>query len=187
MQLAQAERRCCPFGLSVCSEARCPRRSHWRRLPFCAGCARRILNSVSGVARPGELVALLGPSGAGKTTLLAALAGRTAVSRGSVTVDGVARHKGSSSTAGRKLSKQTVAFVTQEDTMLTQLTVFETLWYASTVRLPGHFTQEVRSAPSPFESRQPCLAARPLADGHPARSQSCRTGRRRNVLPASAR
>ncbi|CAE7827786.1 ABCG26, partial [Symbiodinium sp. KB8] len=56
---------------------------------------------------------------------------------GSVTVDGVARHKGSSSTAGRKLSKQTVAFVTQEDTMLTQLTVFETLWYASTVRLPG--------------------------------------------------
>ncbi|KAA0154612.1 hypothetical protein FNF31_06267 [Cafeteria roenbergensis] len=30
--------------------------------------------------------------------------------------------------------------------MLTQLTVFETLWYASTVRLPGHFTQEERLA-----------------------------------------
>lgn len=109
--------------------------------------ARRILNSVSGVARPGELVALLGPSGAGKTTLLAALAGRVTVSSGKVTVDGVSKHKGaSSSSTSRKMPKQSVAFITQEDTMLTQLTVFETLWYASAVRLPGHFSQKVSGA-----------------------------------------
>ncbi len=107
----------------------------------------RILKGISGVACPGEVVALLGPSGAGKTTLLAALAGRTRISGGAVTVDGIAKHKGEGAATAaerRKMPKQSVAFVTQEDTLLTQLTVFETLWYASAVRLPAHYSQEVR-------------------------------------------
>ena len=35
---------------------------------------KRILNDVSGFAKPGQLLAIMGPSGAGKTSLLNALA-----------------------------------------------------------------------------------------------------------------
>jgi ABC-type multidrug transport system ATPase subunit len=37
---------------------------------------KTILNDVSGVAEPGKLICIIGPSGAGKTTLLNVLAGR---------------------------------------------------------------------------------------------------------------
>jgi len=35
------------------------------------------LNNVSGYVRPGQLLAIMGPSGAGKTTMLNLLAGRS--------------------------------------------------------------------------------------------------------------
>jgi ABC-type lipoprotein export system ATPase subunit len=46
------------------------------------------LRGVDLTVRPGEMVALLGPSGAGKTTLLALLAGLTAPDTGQVLLDG---------------------------------------------------------------------------------------------------
>ena len=45
-------------------------------IPEKAGEKRILLHSMSGVARPGELLAVMGTSGAGKSTLLDVLAGR---------------------------------------------------------------------------------------------------------------
>ncbi|KAJ6431925.1 hypothetical protein OIU84_019243 [Salix udensis] len=96
--------------------------------------ARAVLNGVSGVVRPGELLAMLGPSGSGKTTLLTALAGRLPGKiSGSITYNGQAF---SSS------MKRRTGFVTQDDVLYAHLTVLETLTYAALLRLPKKLTRE---------------------------------------------
>ncbi|SPO02034.1 probable ATP-binding multidrug cassette transport protein [Cephalotrichum gorgonifer] len=59
-------------------------------VPYMGG-ERKLLNKVSGYAKPGVMVALMGASGAGKTTLLNTLAQRqtTGVVRGDMFVDGL--------------------------------------------------------------------------------------------------
>lgn len=51
-----------------------------------------IVNNVSFAVAPGEVVAIVGPSGAGKSTLVRAIAGATALDRGSVRFDGAEAH-----------------------------------------------------------------------------------------------
>ncbi|WP_149260203.1 ATP-binding cassette domain-containing protein [Actinomadura sp. K4S16] len=87
---------------------------------------RRIMDEVSLVIEPGELVAVLGGSGAGKTTLLETLAGLAAPSAGGV------RHDGADPAAGGA-----VGFVPQDDIIHTELPLRRTLAYAARLRLPA--------------------------------------------------
>lgn len=93
-----------------------------------------VLNGVSGMVKPGELLAMLGPSGSGKTTLLTALAGRL---RG--------KFSGKITYNGRQFSsslKLKTGLVTQDDVLYPHLTVLETLSYAALLRLPKKLTRE---------------------------------------------
>jgi EPP (Eye Pigment Precursor) family transporter len=103
-----------------------PGRTCWRSE---APPGRRILTSVTGQARPGELLAIMGPSGAGKTTLLNVLTFRH---RAGLEVSGerVARGRPVSPTSLTAIS----GYVQQEDLFLGTLTVRETLEFQSRVR-----------------------------------------------------
>lgn len=95
---------------------------------------RSVLNGVSGICRPGELLAMLGPSGSGKTTLLTALAGRLPGKiSGNITYNGLPF----SSSMKRK-----TGFVAQDDVLYPHLTVIETLTYSALLRLPKKLTRE---------------------------------------------
>ncbi|KAK7309982.1 hypothetical protein RJT34_07156 [Clitoria ternatea] len=97
---------------------------------------RTVLNGVTGMVGPGEVMAMLGPSGSGKTTLLTALAGRLAGKlSGTVTYNG---HPFSSS------MRRGIGFVSQDDVLYPHLTVFETLTYAAVLKLPRSLTREVK-------------------------------------------
>jgi ABC-type multidrug transport system ATPase subunit len=89
-----------------------------------------VLDGVSFVVRPGELVAIVGGSGAGKTTLLEALAAVRPADSGSVRFDGtdVARFR------------TVLGYVPQDDIIHEDLPLSRTLRYAAELRLPPSTT-----------------------------------------------
>ncbi|CAA7049835.1 unnamed protein product [Microthlaspi erraticum] len=95
---------------------------------------RLVLNGVSGIVKPGELLAMLGPSGSGKTTLVTALAGRL---NGKLT--GTVSYNGEPFTSS---VKRKTGFVTQDDVLYPHLTVMETLTYTALLRLPKELTRK---------------------------------------------
>ncbi|CAJ1932208.1 unnamed protein product [Sphenostylis stenocarpa] len=95
---------------------------------------RTVLNGVTGMVGPGEVMAMLGPSGSGKTTLLTALAGRLAGKlSGAITYN---NQPFSSS------MRRNIGFVSQDDVLYPHLTVVETLTYAAMLKLPKSLTRE---------------------------------------------
>ncbi|KAI9682035.1 MAG: hypothetical protein M1817_000089 [Caeruleum heppii] len=91
---------------------------------------KQILSGITGVAHPGQLMAIMGASGAGKTTFLDILARKN--KRGVV--------MGGFYVNGEKVDdaeyRSVVGFVDQEDTMLPTLTVHETILTSALLRLP---------------------------------------------------
>ncbi|KAI1078827.1 ABC-2 type transporter-domain-containing protein [Whalleya microplaca] len=99
------------------------------------GGTRRLLNSVYGYCKPGQLTALMGASGAGKTTLLDVLAARKniGVIHGDVLVDGAK--------PGKEFQRST-SYAEQLDMHDPTQTVREALRFSADLRQPIETPQE---------------------------------------------
>ncbi|GMN39040.1 hypothetical protein TIFTF001_008276 [Ficus carica] len=99
-----------------------------------------LLNDISGEAREGEIMAVLGASGSGKSTLIDALADRIAKGslKGSVCLNGEALES--------RLLKVISAYVMQDDLLFPMLTVEETLMFSAEFRLPRSLSKSKKRA-----------------------------------------
>lgn len=89
-----------------------------------------LLNGVSGEAREGQIMAVLGASGSGKSTLIDALADRIAKDslKGTITLN--------DEVLNSRMLKVISAYVMQDDLLFPMLTVEETLMFSAEFRLP---------------------------------------------------
>ncbi|KAG7396148.1 hypothetical protein PHYBOEH_002752 [Phytophthora boehmeriae] len=99
-----------------------------------SGLEKVILQDANGIARPGELLAVMGPSGAGKSSLLHCLSGRNRDTEGSILVNGVA--------GWTSEHKSLVAYDMQDELFHATLTVREHLLFQARLRLGGHLSRQ---------------------------------------------
>ncbi|MCE3051143.1 hypothetical protein HAX54_048985 [Datura stramonium] len=99
-----------------------------------------LLNDISGEAREGEIMAVLGASGSGKSTLIDALADRISREslKGNVTLNGEVLES--------KILKVISAYVMQDDLLFPMLTVEETLMFSAEFRLPRTLSKSKKKA-----------------------------------------
>ncbi|KAL3698081.1 hypothetical protein R1sor_012157 [Riccia sorocarpa] len=93
------------------------------------GVVSKVVQGVTGYARPGSLLALMGTPDSGPSTLLQALSGKlppTGKVYGEIFLNG----------QRRKLKNRTYAYVEKDDHLISTLTVRETLFYAALLQLP---------------------------------------------------
>eukprot|EP00030_Apusomonadida_sp_AF-17_P000891 a177202_111.p1 GENE.a177202_111~~a177202_111.p1 ORF type:complete len:678 (-),score=280.97 a177202_111:18-1865(-) len=86
-----------------------------------------ILKGISGRIPAGTMVAILGASGAGKSTFLKVLGGRLQATQGTIVLG---------NRVATPASKRKIGYVLQEDHLLSEQTVRETLEFAALMRLP---------------------------------------------------
>lgn len=108
---------------------------------------KSIIEGLTGYAKPGQLLAIMGPSGCGKSTLLDALAGRLSSNT---------RQTGEILINGKKqaLAYGTSAYVTQDDTLLTTLTVGEAVHYSAQLQLPDTMSKKEKKERADFTIRE---------------------------------
>ncbi|KAF3442051.1 hypothetical protein FNV43_RR15967 [Rhamnella rubrinervis] len=99
-----------------------------------------LLNGISGEAKEGEIMAVLGASGSGKSTLIDALADRISKEslKGSVSLNGEVLES--------RLLKVISAYVMQDDLLFPMLTVEETLMFSAEFRLPRSLSSSKKKA-----------------------------------------
>lgn len=133
----------CPFVLSFTNLAysvKLRQNMFWGRKSTDGSLQKVLLNDISGEAREGEIMAVLGASGSGKSTLIDALANRIAKEslKGSVTLNGEVLES--------KLLKVISAYVMQDDLLFPMLTVEETLMFSAEFRLPRTLSKSKKRA-----------------------------------------
>ncbi|ORY24112.1 hypothetical protein BCR39DRAFT_335530 [Naematelia encephala] len=115
-----------------------PATVHFSDLSYTLPSGKPVLSHVTGTVRPGELLAIMGASGAGKSTLLDILARKSKTGQVS----------GEMYVNGRSIPDDTfrrvVGYVDQEDTLLSTLTVYETVLYSALLRLPRDMSHEAK-------------------------------------------
>lgn len=99
------------------------------------GQPRTLLDGVSLVIKPCELIGFLGPSGAGKTTLMNVLNGFRSPSGGQVLYNHAELYR------NLERLKSGIGFVPQEDIVHRQLSVRKCLYYAARLRLPEDISE----------------------------------------------
>ncbi|KAL1833596.1 hypothetical protein ACET3Z_003247 [Daucus carota] len=106
----------------------------WVTVPGKNGGRRPILQGLTGYVRPGECLAIMGPSGCGKSTLLDTLAGRLAsntTQSGDILING----------RKQALAFGASAYVTQDNTLMTTLTVLEAIYFSAQLQLPDSMSK----------------------------------------------
>jgi ABC-type multidrug transport system ATPase subunit len=84
---------------------------------------------------PGKLIGIMGASGAGKTTLLLTLAGLEKPSKGDIKINGFNIHTEKNKIEG------VIGFVSQDDLLIEELTVYQNLYYNAKLCF-SHFTEQ---------------------------------------------
>ncbi len=97
-----------------------------------------ILDGITGSVKSGQVLAIMGASGAGKSTFLDILARKRkrGIVSGEVLVNG--------RVIPDQEFKRVVGFVDQEDTLMSTLTVYETVLYSALLRLPREMSFEAK-------------------------------------------
>ncbi|KAI8604700.1 putative ABC transporter [Dissophora ornata] len=109
----------------------------FKQMSYTVG-GKEVLRDVSGLVRPGQVMAIMGASGAGKTSLLDILARRNKSGNieGHIYVNG--------RTVSNQEYKRVVGYVDQEDTLMPTLTVYETILYSALLRLPRDMSYDAK-------------------------------------------
>lgn len=105
-----------------------------------ASSTKVLLNGVSGEAREGQIMAVLGASGSGKSTLIDALADRIAKDslKGTITLN--------DEILNSRMQKVISAYVMQDDLLFPMLTVEETLMFSAEFRLPRSLSKSKKKS-----------------------------------------
>ena len=110
---------------------------------------KTVVNDLTGIARPGELVGLLGPSGCGKTVLLDIISDRLQLQSGSTLKKNV--YVNNNKPLTRELFGKRCAYVMQDDVLLDTLTPLECMQFSANLRLSCSQTEKNMAAEKVIE------------------------------------
>eukprot|EP00762_Andalucia_godoyi_P004815 ANDGO_07260.mRNA.1 Putative white-brown complex homolog protein 30 len=132
--------RCCAVQCPCSSAKDTPEFNlFFENLSFSLPSGKRVFDSLSGCFFAGRLCAIMGPSGSGKTTLLSLLCGKVPMRGGSVKVRAQSslpnREPGEENIFSLDDVRSWMAFIPQDDVMITDASVFDTIRFSAEYRL----------------------------------------------------